>query len=322
MKALLIIDVQKDFLPGGALAVPDADRVVPLINELMPAYELVVATQDWHPEDHGSFAANHEGKSIGELAELDGLEQILWPVHCVQGSPGAEFSEALHAHRIDHVVRKGGDPRVDSYSGFHDNGRRRSTGLADLLRREGVTEVHLVGVATDYCVKFTALDAIDEGFRTVLIQDACEGVNLQVGDVGRAVDAMRQAGAEVLRSDAILGEEVTLYRPVGPEELTKLETVEFRAWPARLPEQPIFYPVTNEGYAEQIAREWNVPDSGSAAVTRFQVKRSFLQAYQRKVVGGLEREEYWIPAEDLDAMNEALVGPIEVIQTWQPTTPC
>lgn len=319
MKALLVIDIQNDFLPGGTLAVSGSDRVIPLINELMPSYELVVATQDWHPKDHGSFAANHEGRSPGEVVDLDGLDQILWPVHCVAGSEGAEFPESLHTHRIDHIVRKGGDTRVDSYSGFFDNGRRRSTGLAGLLKREGVTEVHLVGVATDYCVKFTALDAVDEGLRTVLVEDACEGVDLNGGDVRMAIEAMESRGVEICSVEEVMAETETLYRPVGPEELTKLVQGSFRSWPPRLPEQPIFYPVTNEGYAEQIAREWNVPDSGSAAVTRFRVKRSFLSKYERKIVGSREHEEYWIPAEDLDEFNRNLDGPIEVIKQLQET---
>jgi nicotinamidase/pyrazinamidase len=186
--ALLIVDIQNDFLPGGALAAPGGDGIVPLVNQLMPEYDLVVATQDWHPADHGSFAANHDGRKVGERIDLHGLEQVLWPVHCVEGSPGADFAPGLDTDRIDHVVRKGLDPAVDSYSGFFDNGHRNPSGLAEYLRDQDVTHVHVVGIATDYCVKFTALDALAEGFRTTLIEDACRGVDLNAGDVERAVE--------------------------------------------------------------------------------------------------------------------------------------
>lgn len=316
--ALIIVDLQNDFLPGGPLGVPEGDRIVPVVNELMPAYDHVVATQDWHPADHGSFASNHAGREVGEIIDLHGLPQILWPVHAVEGSEGAAFSPGLDLDRIDHIIRKGTDCDVDSYSGFYDNGHRNPSGLADHLRREGITDVHIVGLAADYCVKFTTLDAVAEGFRTTLIVDATRGVDLQPGDVEKAIEECREAGACLATSDEILGETVTLYRPVGPNELRRLEESEFKAWPPRLPEQPIFYPVADEGYAEQITREWNLPASGSAYVTRFKVKRSFLSAYPRKVVGGREHEELWIPAEDLGALNENLVGRIEVITRMEP----
>lgn len=197
MKALLIIDIQNDFLPGGALAVPEGDLIIPLVNELIPGYDLVVATQDWHPEDHGSFVENHSGAQLFEQIDLNGLPQTLWPTHCVNGTHGAKFAETLHVDKIDKVFPKGTDPEIDSYSGFYDNGHRKATGLADYLRKEGVKEVHLVGLATDYCVKFTALDALKEGFKTVIIKDACRGVNLQEGDVERAMEEVRQAGGMI-----------------------------------------------------------------------------------------------------------------------------
>ncbi|MHC4199536.1 MAG: bifunctional nicotinamidase/pyrazinamidase, partial [Planctomycetota bacterium] len=131
MRALILVDLQNDFCPGGGLAVPEGDRVIPVANGLVPAFDLVVATQDWHPADHGSFASNHEGKKPGDVIDLGGLEQILWPDHCVQGTPGAEFHPDLERGRIAEVFRKGTDPAVDSYSAFFDNARRRSTGLAD-----------------------------------------------------------------------------------------------------------------------------------------------------------------------------------------------
>lgn len=315
MTALIVVDIQNDFLPGGSLAVPGGDAIIPLVNELMPEYDLVVATQDWHPDDHGSFATNHPGKNPGETTDLAGLTQVLWPVHCVQATPGASFPETLQHQRFDHVVRKGTDPQIDSYSGFHDNGHRQPTGLAHLLRDNGVTAVHIVGLATDYCVKFTALDAVNEGFSTTLITDATRGVDLTPGDIDRALAEMQTAGVTLTTSDQLLSDTVTLYRPVGPEELALLEAADFNAWPPRLPDQPIFYPVTNAAYAETIARDWNIPASGSAAITRFQMKRSFLRAFERKIVGARQHEEYWIPADQLDALNQNIEGPIEVITT-------
>jgi nicotinamidase/pyrazinamidase len=196
-RALLIVDVQNDFLPGGALGVREGDVIVPQINARMDDFELVVATQDWHPREHGSFADNHPGKHVGDLIDLNGLPQVLWPVHCVQGTRGAELAPGLNTGRIAKVFRKGTDPAIDSYSGLFDNGHRRSTGLGEDLHGRGVREVHLVGIATDYCVKFTALDAVAAGFEVVLIEDACRGVELQPGDVDRAIAAMRAAGVRI-----------------------------------------------------------------------------------------------------------------------------
>jgi nicotinamidase/pyrazinamidase len=204
MKALVLIDVQNDFCPGGALPVPEGDQVVPILNRLQPCFDLVVATQDWHPPDHGSFAANHPGRRPGEVIDLHGLAQILWPVHCVQDSPGAEFHPTLDRGRIAEMFRKGVDPEIDSYSGFFDNGHRRSTGLADYLQSHGVREVYVGGLATDYCVKFTALDAVGLGFHTHLIQDACRGVNLAPGDVVQAIDQMRASGVKIVDSTEIV----------------------------------------------------------------------------------------------------------------------
>jgi nicotinamidase/pyrazinamidase len=206
MKALILVDLQNDFLPGGALSVPDGDAVIPVANALAASghYDLVVATQDWHPPDHGSFAANHPGRSVGETIELDGLPQVLWPVHCVQGTPGAELAAQVDRTHVARVFRKGTDPAIDSYSGFFDNGHRLATGLGDWLRERSVVTVHVCGLATDYCVRFTALDAVRLGFETALVEDPCRGVELAPGDVARAIDAVRDAGVTVLRSDAIL----------------------------------------------------------------------------------------------------------------------
>ncbi len=198
MNALILVDIQNDFCPGGALAVPEGDAIVPIVNRLQAGYDLVVATQDWHPANHGSFAANHPGRAVGEQIELAGLPQILWPVHCVQETPGAAFHPALNLDRIARVFRKGTDPTIDSYSGFFDNGHRAATGLGDYLRERQVAEVHVCGLATDYCVKYTALDAISLGFRVALLDDAARGVELRPGDMQRAVEEMRQHGVRVI----------------------------------------------------------------------------------------------------------------------------
>jgi nicotinamidase/pyrazinamidase len=200
MNALILVDIQNDFLPGGALAVPEGDQVIPVANRVQAAFPLVVATQDWHPAAHGSFAANHPGRSPGEVIQLGGLTQILWPVHCVQDTPGAAFASGLDTGHVARVFPKGTDPSIDSYSGFFDNGHRQATGLGDYLREHGVTAVHVLGLATDYCVKFTALDARTLGFETTLILDGCRGVNLHPGDVDRALAELRAAGVRLIGS--------------------------------------------------------------------------------------------------------------------------
>jgi nicotinamidase/pyrazinamidase len=200
VKALILVDIQNDFLPGGALAVPRGDEVVPVANRVQPAFDLVVATQDWHPAGHGSFASTRPGRKPGDLDELAGLPQVLWPDHCVQGSRGAEFAPGLEMNRVETIFRKGTDPGIDSYSGFFDNGHRKSTGLGDYLRGRGATDVYVLGLATDYCVKFTALDARKLGFRTFLVQDGSRGVELRPGDVAHAVDEMREAGVDLVQS--------------------------------------------------------------------------------------------------------------------------
>ena len=201
MNALILVDIQNDFVAGGALAVPAGEQVVPVANLLMDRFDHVVATQDWHPPDHGSFASQHPGHSIGDVIQLAGLEQVLWPDHCVQDTPGAAFVADLNPDGIDHVFVKGTDPSVDSYSGFFDNARRRATGLADHLQARGVTAVYIIGLATDYCVKFTALDACDLGFATTLIRDGVRSVDLTPGDGEAAIAEMQAAGVTVVNSD-------------------------------------------------------------------------------------------------------------------------
>jgi nicotinamidase/pyrazinamidase len=203
MNALILVDIQNDFIPGGALAVPEGDKIVPIVNELQPHFELIVATQDWHPPDHGSFAANHPGRRPGEVIDLNGLQQVLWPIHCVQDTPGADFVPTLKRDRWECIFHKGTDHGVDSYSGFFDNGHRHATGLGDYLRERGVDEVYVAGLATDYCVRFTALDARHLGFKTYLIEDACRGVNLRPGDVGKALQELREQGVDVIYSAAV-----------------------------------------------------------------------------------------------------------------------
>lgn len=203
MKALILVDIQNDFCPGGALAVEEGDQVVPIANALMPKFDLVVATQDWHPANHGSFAANHPWRKPGQVIDLNGLPQVLWPIHCVQESFGAEFVQDLETEAIDKIFVKGTDPEIDSYSGFYDNGHRKATGLGAFLKAQAVEEVYVMGLATDYCVKFTALDALELGFQTKLIIDGCRGVNLEPGDVDKAIKEMEEKGVKLLHSDSI-----------------------------------------------------------------------------------------------------------------------
>jgi nicotinamidase/pyrazinamidase len=203
MDALVLVDIQNDFCPGGALAVAEGDQVVPVANRLARRFDLVVATQDWHPPEHESFAVNHPGRQPGEVIELGGLEQVLWPAHCVQGTAGAELRADLDRDAIDRVFTKGTDPEIDSYSGFFDNGHRKATGLADYLRQRGVDRVVVMGLATDYCVKYTALDAAAEGFAVTLVEDGCRGVELSPGDSAAAIEAMRAAGVDIATSQEL-----------------------------------------------------------------------------------------------------------------------
>lgn len=205
--ALILVDLQNDFLPGGALAVPQGDEVIAIANRLQPYFHLIVATQDWHPANHGSFASQYDDRSVGEVIDLHGLPQVLWPDHCVQGSDGAELCKSLNLRSISRVFPKGTQRHRDSYSGFFDNGGEHETGLASYLRERKVTDVYLLGLATDYCVRATALDSCKLGFRTWLIQDACRGVELTPGDCAAAIQEMTKAGVQCVTSDRWLADQ-------------------------------------------------------------------------------------------------------------------
>jgi nicotinamidase/pyrazinamidase len=197
-KALILVDVQNDFVPGGALAVPNGDEVVPIANRLMPNYNLIIATQDWHPANHQSFASQHPGNKVGDVIDLEGLKQVLWPDHCVQGTHGAELVNGLNHKLINKVFHKGTDPNIDSYSGFFDNDHRKSTGLGDFLKQQRADEVYILGLATDYCVKYTVLDSIKLEFTTYVILEGCRGIDMNPGDCKRAINEMKQAGAIII----------------------------------------------------------------------------------------------------------------------------
>lgn len=204
MKALLIVDLQNDFMPGGALPVPKGDEVIPIINRLIPHFSLVLATQDWHPKDHVSFATNHPGKKVGEIIKFDGVDQILWPAHCVHYTKGAELVDQLNKDEIATIFYKGTDHLIDSYSTFFDNARARSTGLFEYLKSRSIDEIYIAGVATDYCVLYSVLDALDLGLKVNVIVDACRAINLKPGDEKKAFELMKQKGARLVTSQALL----------------------------------------------------------------------------------------------------------------------
>jgi len=203
MKALILIDIQNDFLPGGALPVPDGHLVIPVANRVQPGFPLVVASQDWHPPDHRSFATRHPGKKPGDVIIINNLEQSLWPPHCVRDTPGAELAAALDVRRIARVFRKGADPEVDSYSAFFDVDRVHATGLAEFLRERMVTDVWVMGLATEYGVKYTALDAARLGFSATVVEDGCRGFERAPGDAARALKELRQQGVRFAKSDEV-----------------------------------------------------------------------------------------------------------------------
>jgi len=202
MKALIVIDIQNDFLPGGSLAVPDGDKIIPVVNGLQNYFELVVATQDWHPANHKSFASNHLNKKPFDVIDLHGLKQTLWPAHCVQGTEGANFSSQLNLNKAEAIFRKGADAEIDSYSGFYDNGRLKSTGLAAYLHGKKVDEVYVTGLCGDICVFFTAMDSLQEGFKTYIIEDATQP--LSEDDFKKTNEAFIQKGGKLISSKEII----------------------------------------------------------------------------------------------------------------------
>lgn len=202
MKTLVIIDMQNDFIPGGSLAVPEGDQIVVLINKLQEEFDLVIATQDWHPRDHSSFAANQPGKNEFEKIELHGLEQVLWPVHCVQNTEGAKFHPDLNTVKIETIFTKGTSKEVDSYSGFYDNAHLKSTGLAGYLKEKGAEELYFCGLAAEYCVHFSVMDALEEGFSAILIEDATRP--LDVEDFKQAKENILKAGGKIIKSRELI----------------------------------------------------------------------------------------------------------------------
>ncbi|SRR5690606_282551 len=203
MRALLVVDIQNDFCPGGSLAVPEGDQIVPIVNRLTGEFEHVIFTQDWHPAGHLSFASSYEGKEPYDRIQLDYGEQILWPDHCVQGTPGAEFRPDLDTTRGELIIRKGFRREIDSYSTFFENDRKTPTGLAGYLRERGIRTLYLAGLALDFCVHWSAVDGRREGFDIVVIEDACRAIDAQ-GSLDQALKRMREVETEFTTSDAVL----------------------------------------------------------------------------------------------------------------------
>jgi nicotinamidase/pyrazinamidase len=200
MKSLIVVDMQNDFMPGGPLGVARADQLVPIINRLMPKFPLCVCSQDWHPIHHISFSMNHPGKKAGDVIEVGGLMQVLWPIHCVQNTEGAELVQTLNRSGFQGYFHKGTDPMVDSYSTFFDNARKHSTGLERFLKDRFVDAIYFAGVATDYCVLYSASDALELGFKVYVVEDACAGIDLHQGDVKRALETIAAKGGRIIRS--------------------------------------------------------------------------------------------------------------------------
>lgn len=204
MKALILIDIQNDFLPGGALPVPEGNEIIPIVQSLLKhPFELIIATKDWHPKEHSSFAVN-QGKMPGEIVKLGNIEQVLWPVHCVQNTFGAEFAPGWDTNKISKIIYKGTDKSIDSYSSFFDNQHKQSTGLEDFLRKNNIQELFIAGLATDYCVKFSALDALNLGFQVHIISDACRGINISPEDSAKTLKDLQAKGAIITTSTELI----------------------------------------------------------------------------------------------------------------------
>ena len=204
-RALIIIDLQQDFCPGGALAVEEGDQIVPLVNSISRHFDCVAATRDWHPEGHVSFASTHPGRKVNESVDADGIDQLLWPDHCVQGTSGADFHPDFDIRGLDVIVHKGTNPRLDSYSAFFENDHTTPTGLAGYLTARGLQELYFCGLATDYCVYYSVLDALRHGFTVHLVEDCVRGVGYPPGSIEERIADMKTRGAVLLESGDIPG---------------------------------------------------------------------------------------------------------------------
>lgn len=204
MKALLIVDIQNDFCPGGALEVPNGDSIIHTVNKLTDHFDAIIQTQDWHPGGHHSFASSHSEKDPFDTIELDYGTQVLWPEHCVQGTWGAEFHPDLVTEKTQVIIRKGFRKEIDSYSTFFENDQKTTTGLTGYLNQRNITDLYTVGLATDFCVKWSILDGIDEGFSMHIVKDAVRGIDLE-GSLDTAWKEMKQKGVKITTSQEILG---------------------------------------------------------------------------------------------------------------------
>jgi nicotinamidase/pyrazinamidase len=202
-QALLLVDIQNDFFPGGTLGVNGADALFPLANDVQPLFANIIATKDWHPANHKSFATNHSHHQIHDIILLNGIQQILWPDHCIQNSTGSEFHPTLKTDRIQKIIYKGIDPEIDSYSAFFDNAHQRNTGLDAYLKEQGITDLYIMGLATDYCIRYSVLDALSLGYNTFVITDGCFGIDQQPGDIEEALNTMEAQGAKLILSSEI-----------------------------------------------------------------------------------------------------------------------
>jgi len=204
MKSLIIVDVQNDFFEGGALAVPDSNSIIPVINGLQDKFESIIVTKDWHPVNHKSFASNHPGKNVFDVIDLNGIQQVLWPDHCIQVFPGSDIHNDINIQKDKaNFFYKGMDPEYDSYSIFFDNAKKHCSGLDKFLNVNNIKELFICGLATDYCVKYSVIDAIDLGFKANVIADATKAVNQDPGDYDKAIAEMKEKGATIIQSDSI-----------------------------------------------------------------------------------------------------------------------
>jgi nicotinamidase/pyrazinamidase len=203
LRALIIVDIQNDFCPGGALPVSRGNEIIPLVNGISRKFATVVVTQDWHPANHVSFASNHEGMKPYDQLEINGINQVLWPDHCIAGTEGARLHPHLNTDRANIIIRKGTTPGLDSYSAFFENDRITKTGLSGYLNSLEIEEVFLCGLATDYCVFYSAMDAMRAGFKTQVVLDACRGINVPEGSLESVIEEMKVHGIQVINSREI-----------------------------------------------------------------------------------------------------------------------